>query len=628
MTLAYGRSISELDRWAMKHYGVPVGLLPEEYHQELSTHILGLAEADKEFWRDRDRRMDDEQDMVDLITSQRETRKTDEEEAQNSEVYILPDPYILVDKMASMIQGAGLTIEAPSYSLTDTVATQQVENMCYWILEQLISQHAFGLRGHFIRDVAQDAVLRGWMAALVMPDSSSLAFPWTIELEDPKHVYPRNTRRGLIRVTRQYTIPVLEAREEFPETEELLGEYDEDDTVDIIGYFDSIYHAILVSTGLPQSKQGSIVKYPTPHGVRDFIGNPVVPWVIVTPKGGRVRKDRAGKIDTSRVGVSILYAMRETWEHLSKLTSQVLTGVARSDNPPILRYIDPSRPNTESVNLGPGGRNYAVYNRERVEILDLAPNPGNLNVALQILTDARNKTTLPAVFWGEAGAVTSGYGVGLLRGAANDIMIAYAEAIQLFMEMLLQRALETYMYITGPMIGALQIVGRQNERLAVMQVSPEVVQQTGVMVDVKLRELTPQDRAALTASLVAMVTSGIHSRYSARKEAGIKDPVLEGFRVAAETLYGDPEIMREIGPLAASMSDDELLRRALALKQQKEAAALQQAAMTPLPTEAVPLELQQRAGQPPGAQNPIDAQERAINDVIARLSGGSLPAGG
>jgi len=645
--LAVTFGLSDLDRWSLREFGLLADHLDGDQLSDLATHVGRLAAQDREFWSGRDRRMQADHQGFELsgsYTPLGHDNKTEEElNAEDAQSVTLPDLYLFPSKLANMLVGAGIRLHMPASALNETGAVQKVENYArHWWVEAT-DRAMFAGGADPLRHLAIHDVLRGWITVLLLPDSSDTEFPYRMEIEDPLYVYPLFTRSGLARVTRQYQITAVEARREYPDEPDLFTTYDDTDEIQCTGYYDEIYHFILLEgkeyrSGSQVSRDRRMIGRPHRHGVRDFSGRPVNPWIIVVPLGNLSAPTRESKPDTRLYGPGVLHGVHEVYNHLCRVASMLLTQVGRSVDPPTITYIRDGKPIVEALSLARGARNYAWFQDSNVQVLDLAPNPGNLGPVLQLLQDRLNKVTLPSVFYGEAGAVTSGYGVGLLTNAAMDIIRPYARGLEVAVKLILRRMLEITYHVTASTHISLTMMAQQGvmkRSVTGIEFDPQVIGQTGVQLQVKLGEVTPQEKAAVAQYVMGLVGSGILPRYDARVELGYDDPLLMFQRQALESLLADPIIAQALGPLSAYNSDDELLLAALQVKQQMMTMAPggePQAGMPAnMPNNVVPTELQNRAGQPPPGQSEAEGIRGDNALSIARWLeqfGGSPPGGG
>lgn len=641
--------ISDLDKWAKRKHNLFADELEGGPLRELCEYVHTIARQDKEYWKERDSRMRTDHDtfrLAQVSGSLGKDNKTEAElTAENAQMVTLPDPYLYVSKITNMIAGAGLQMHMPSSRTSNTQSAQDVENFCQWFWKELSDRQLYSGGTDPLRRLGAHGGLRGWMTILTMPNSEDDEFPYHIEFEDPLYVYPRFSRStgGPIRVTRQYRLSALEARHEYPELVMLQdeGRYPDDQDVSIIGYYDSIYHFIMVEGREQANNQYELetLNRPMQHGLRDLEGRPQLPWIIVIPLGDLTApSEGTTSTSTALYGPGILYGMHEVYNHINRAASMLLTNVAKSVDPASVTYIRAGSPAPEPIALTPGSRNYLIMDQHEVKLLDTAPNPGNLQPALEILTDRLNKATLPSVFYGESGSVTSGYGVSLLTNAAMDILRPYTRALEAAIRLMMRRVLEITYNVTRETHGSLQITavtGVMQRQVSGIEFDPNKIIETGTRLDIKFGEVTPQDKAAAANYVTALVTAGILSRYDARVELGFADPLLMFQRQALESLLMDPMIAQQLGPLAAYNTDEELLLKAVQVKQEilnqqrmMEEQARQQG-QPALRTSTLPTEAGERAGQVPQGQEPgattQEGTDRNLANMLA-MQGGSPPA--
>lgn len=658
--------ISPLDKWAKRRFQKYADELMGDELRDLEAYLLKLVEREQQRWRGRDERIREDRSVLSLRSPRgqgghphegilgHQNKGKDEQEADNDEIYVSPEPWLFHLKVTNSLAGADFTLDVPS-DLANTDASQQIDNAIHAIMREWKARRINGGGSVPLRELAEHA-LDGWICVLIMPDSTRPRFPWRIKIVPATEVYPHwdGNDDELLRVFHRYELAAADARDEFPEAEDLLEGREDDDPVTILAYYDLVYHCILLQgAGGGQGTQGftshQMVKPPVPHGARDLDGEPWVPWIIRLPLGDMSHSlDTGGSRDTTLVGPGILYGMHDTYSTTCKVISLLLNNVARSDNPPSITYVNPSNPNTEPISLKKGARNYLAYDREKHEIIDSSPNPGNLQPLLQYLKEQADKATLPAVFYGNTLSGVSGYAINLLTSAAKDIMLPYIGALESTLQMLIRRMLELYVNVTAPAIGPLRVtvpaMDVTNHRTVQAEITPDLIRSVGVNVDVTWGQITPQDEAGISQVGTLLLQSGVISRYDLRKRLGIKNPLLTERRIILEMLRMNPAVQQAIGPLVFQMSDDQLLAQGFQVLQiQQQMAAQQQMpgeagrqAGNPgqgvLPTSVLPLEMQAgtdgRAGMAPPAQNPMDEAEGRQRDLLAQLLaglGGSPP---
>lgn len=656
--------LTALDHWAVRTFGkFPDELATEEELSELAHWVMDEAEWGREHYQARDDRMRLDQRTYSLKVARgalgHEEQSADEKMAAGVQEMVLPDPYVVTTKITSMLVGAGLRFNLPARKVLDTNRVQLVENFLADWWSQFRRLLGRGQGGDPLRQIAHYLVLRGWATTLIVPstDRRARAWPYTVRVVDPLQVHPRANADGQWEsCIHQYVQTKRSALREYPEAADLLDSRRDDETVACVAYWDELYHVIVLQSGAIGSAGGDtgsarmVIKPPTMHGVTDLDGNPLFPWIIrlamgdlSAPVDGNVAMDMN---DTEMAGPGVLFAVHEWYTALCEVLSMLLTNVAKSVNPPTVTYMREGGGEPAQLSLQPGARNIVVAVGQNVQVLDSAPNPGNLSPVLEILMDARNKSTLPAVSYGEAGSIQSGYGVGLLQGPAHDMISPFKDALKGAVESIMQRALEITATVTMETVGSIPITasgGLLGQRRGVTDFNPALIHETGVQVDVQFGEITPQDKAALMAYIGPMVAAQMLSRFTALQEMGYQDPLLEMQRVALQDLMQNPEAALMLADLSVFGTEQELIQALLALKQRMMMQAAQQQGggqapqgtppgAEPMPTGAVPLEAQAtdggRAGQPPARENPAAITERNINAGIARVSGGSPPRGG
>lgn len=652
--------VSELDRWAMKHHGVRAGRLEDRALEDLIGHVRDLAERDRQYWQDRNDRIMKEDDYYQLkrpgdgMQSGSEAGKTDQDAAQNAEILVSPIPRLVVDKLTAMLAAADWPVELPARTVDGAAAAQKVENLLTWFRRQLSRQFAHTQHENLDHKMAFSGVLTGWMCALLLPDPSNIRFPWIFRLEDPCLVYPRFTDKGLVRVTRQFVMEVLEARAEYPELETMLQDYHDDDTVTVIGYYDQIYRMIVVEGMGSHNQDAMAVMRPIRHHCRTADGEPQCPWIIHLPNGkgfqssrrafggaavGGFRAGLGG--GTAAVGVGALYAMWDTYDQINKIASQLATNVARSENPPTVQYLQPGQ-DPVPVSFAPGSRNFLLFQRNLVDILETTPNGGDLQPLMALLQDWLAKSTLPGVYWGEASGATSGFMTNLLANAAKHVLLAYASGMMHFWEMICQRAIETLLVAYTQMgVPPLTITQRidQGRLVGGAVVTVEDLLAVDPDVEVEFMDLSQQDLAGAVQTEMMAVQGRFHARQTAMKKTGIRDTELEEARIDLDSLLADPLVAAQLGALEAknpTMSTRERLLAALDIKTQliqQQMAMQAQARQRRVPpakpgvsTSTLPSEMGPgRAGMPPGREDPQQQQQRANGRMIAAISGGSPP---
>ena len=677
--------ISILDIWSMKKYGVRADQLVGTPHFDtLLTHIMELCDSDVEFWKPRNRRMEDAQKMWELgfrkggsLEPKNGLGKKHQEETdvdvQNAEIMELNDGYLIVDKIAAMVDGADWHLSVPPLENNLREVAQRIEDFLAYAERELNAKHGLALNGTITHDEAHYAALRGWITGMVIPDPSDERSPWKYVLEDPMFVYPRYGNDSLLRVTHRYNMTVLEAIDQFESAVEFFADKKDDDKVEITTYYDSIYKISIISDSI---EMRSSVKYSfnrrvveplVAHGYMDFYSKPINPWIIVTPRGTPTRRSLNSSKDTvAMIGLDVIHPVKDIIMRLEKLASMMMTEVAKGQNPPHIIYHQPGQ-KPERLDFGIGSENYLLLDENKVDMLSTTVMKPDANPLIELLMDRLQRGSISSVLFGNAAASLAGYAINLLSKGAEDAIRPIMNGMKLYRELRYRRMLEMYLHHGSQMFGQMQYhaANRANGQMTTGNTfNVEDIQINGVCVMVDYHSSLPTDKAQMMASAVAGVNSGLLSRYDARKDwLDIPRPKESEIRILEELNYQDPEMLTELRILAAERSGDAMLQEAAARVQQKQmmlmqvmmAQAGQQANMddanlemeqtkaagkpasgkkggskkNPIPTQSSdvlpPAMAPGNMGGVPNNINPILAATQQLNDVSALQNGGTLP---
>ena len=671
--------VSILDIWSMKEYGVPaIQLVNTPYYDKLVTHIMKLCDSDVDYWKPRNTRMEEAQKMWDLgyrrggsmearnSLVSKNTAETDVD-VQNAEIMELNDGYLIVDKISAMVDGADWHINVPPIDPSTREVAQRIEDFLTFTEEELNAKHGLSLNGTLTHDEAHYAALRGWITGLVIPDPTDTRLPIRYVLEDPMFVYPRYGSDSLLRVTHRYTITALEAVDQFESVMEFFADKKDDDTIEVTTYYDSIYKITIVSEGANLRNTSGfnrrVVEPLVAHGYVDFDGVPINPWIIVTPRGTPTRRSLNSSKDTvSMIGLDVIHPVKDIILKLEKLSSMMMTEVAKGQNPPHIIYHQPGM-KPERLDFGIGAENYLLLNDNRVEPINTTVMKPDANPLMELLVDRLQRGSISSVLFGNSGSAMAGYAINLLSKGAEDAIRPIMNGMRLYRELRYRRMLEMYVTHGAQMVGAVQY--RATNRTSGQTTtgnsfSPDDIMLNGVYVSVDYHSTLPTDKAQMMASAVAGVNSGLLSRYDARKDwLDIARPKETELHILEELNYQDPEMLQELRLIAAERSGDPLLQEAAQRVQQKQmmmmqvmrAQANQQAVMDAngvamekqkmaeksskgrnkkspiegMDSSVLPPAMQPGSSGTPANIDPIGAATQQLNDVSALQSGGTLP---
>uniref|UniRef100_A0A7C5RU72 Portal protein n=1 Tax=Thermomicrobium roseum TaxID=500 RepID=A0A7C5RU72_THERO len=515
--------------------------------------IANLVQRATEFWSLRDRRMDEDLSLY---------RMAEIPEGEG-EVVIRNIPWVMVEKASSILSKQPPSIDAvpPENRLKE--AAQAIEDFLRYAWEIWDRRWMQALHGPLLRDIAHFLCLRGWVTIRVSynADAPPGEIPVDLHVCDPRQVYPQLGSSGLRYVVHRYWATVGEILDEWPEAEKRLSGRDEDEVVEVVAYYDDWWHYLEVD--------GIEVKPPTEHGYG------FVPWVVATGLGAPVRATQRDQTHwTQEVGVSIFHGIKRAYRQLNRLVSQLATEVARVANPPTVYYYDPARPdNPQPIRLSAGATNFLYFDRERVEVLQVTPNPANAAPVMQALLDDVEKGGLPGVLWGVGQG--SGFALTLQTDAAMDTLHPLTRVLEQVIEQVNQRALELIRDLHDGPVGYLVRDPLTGRMVSGQAITPDLIAAVGTRTVVRFRKVAPRDRVQM-AQLAALLTDKkLISLETARDEfLGIENPQRENERVLADLAYLDPEVTREVlVPWALARTDPvlyELWRQAKLRKGQQE----------------------------------------------------------
>src|SRR3990167_98496 len=657
---------SPLDRFAFKEFNKMADQLNEEELPQLYDYILKTSDVLIKHWEPRNERMLRSQSFWELgsryaeemIRKARGKSIIDGVSVQEGELLELNDGYLTVDKITSMVAGARWGFDVPAGRLGLEDVAQSIEELLVWADDKLDRKYSQALHGKAIRDEVHYAVLRGWITGMIIPNPNDRYLPWTYLLEDPLFIYPRYSGDELLQVIRKYTVSVIEAQSQYDTAFEYLLGKDDDDEIDIICYYDSIYKIELLVDGGSITVNGAhdrIVLQPlTKHGYTYLQGNSLNPWIIITPRGTPTRRFSTSRTQSDResaiahIGLDALYPIIGMIEAFELLLQMLLTEVSKGVNPPRLIFYDGfNKP--EPLDLGIGGENYMIMHTQDARILDSTAMKPDAGPILQVIQERLQKGGVPSVLYGQNTGVLAGYAINLLSQGAQDVVQPILHGIQRFREIKFERMLEMYATIGYQFAGPLQIAMNDpntgRKYMSGKYIDPSMIYANGTHVDVTFDAVTPRDSVPLIQAAVGANQAGILPLYDAMKDwVGIEDPRAAMQRLAEGMNWHDPAVQKHLARAAGMKSGNQQLKDAVLAAMAEEQAMLdmqlQQMGMTVASGQESTSQQPQPKGQaggaggratnasPPANQNPITATTNQANNVAASLNvgnGGSMP---
>jgi hypothetical protein len=475
-------------------------------------------------WLPRDQRMDED------LLLYRLTQSTEGE----GEVVTKNTPAIVVDKAAAMLasQTPVIRIIAPHPEAKESA--QKVEDFLRWSWVQWNKTSRRSLKGALSYSMAHYLCLRGWITMRIEYDDTVAEYknPIKLRLFDPRSVYPMESDNDLAYVIHKSWMTYQELRDEWEEAASKYADQEDDDPVEVIEFYDSWWHCVMVD--------GEAVVPVKEHGYG------FVPWIITTGAGSPIRITPRDQQQWPRdVGVSIFHSIRASSKSLDKILSQLATQVANAANPPTIYYYDPIlNASPQPLDYTPGTTNYLLYDRERVDPLNLSPIPTNVQPLMDSLIDDISRGSLHPVLWGQGGTA-SGFSLSFLTDAAKDQLFPIIDGMQDAMMQTNEFELQLIRDLHDTEIG-FWVKGRDGQKLGGVTITPEEVEEVGCENEVIYRNVAPKDLPILAQMASMLTKDGLLDRETAIEDYLLKDnPQQIIQRSMEDAALMDPDLMKK-----------------------------------------------------------------------------------
>lgn len=592
----------------------------------VTEEVSRWVSEDQNHWQTRQERFQKDQESFALSKGD-----TSDWTRSDSDVMILNDPKVIVQKFARLIARHSGIIEVPALRPELADVAQRIENYLYAWQRAIDQRWISGLNNPYRYDQAFYLCLRGWLCTRTMlrppvssggrqpagrhrqtqdqiatnvaqavMDPSDAASLYDHQLFDAAVVYPRVSGGRITRVTHTYDSTLGDLRRDPFLGEVVRGERDFEDQDDrtrlkvAAVYWEDVegtwWHAVLLGSDF-------WAKPPTELGY--------CPWTIVLANGASYRATPWDDTAYAElVGTGVLDATTENQKYMNKTLTKLSTLLSVEANPPVTIYSDGR---VRRVGLRPGDRNFLLQ-RDRLEAHRIGPSSTDYNLLWDILSQRQERGTLPNAFWAEGAGVAN---TSALLAAGRDMLFPFAEAVNQHDASVYRKVLELYRdFGPGQPLPVRPLPGAPLPA-TVQELTAQEIAAQGVYVDVSRVDMTPTEQAQKINLAIAMVREGIMSRETARGQdwVGLKNPGREQDRI-----------------------DQEIEQQAL-----REAELAQIAAPPPqppgpapqppgLPSQALPPMLgtgNLQMNQP--TQNPLEAD---LNAVLAQITGGASGGAG
>lgn len=507
-----------------------------------------LLENAHEHYRQRNENMDAWLDLY-FLKTEAYFRDSDGEyiEPEPDEVQlVLPEIMNFVNTMQELLltKHPAITVPRTTVEGEHLVQTEEIEKILYSIWYQAnISEQ--------LRDSLWFGLVQGWGVLQVVWDDQAEKdeSPILVLPHDPYNVYPMPGRKPGSWAYVIHTWPRLisEIRQEFVEgrdgrstrsVRETLEQFEDNDKVTFIDYWDDKYNAVAISYLVEGSERGDKqiatewVKPPITHGYG------FLPWRIYFPC--RLPFRHIGE----RMGVSLFHIIADVVKYLCKLVSRKGTMLERWMDPPLVtktvagQDFVPTR--TES------GMHIRLEIEEDAKYLTHPGPPPQLNEQIELILAILERSSLPRVIYGQYVGTISGIAMSLLR---NPTLMKIA-----FKQKAIERAAEDVDKMILKLLekkqrGTRYLWGENNFGTDIeIQLDPKVI--GGYYRNrVKLSASLPTDDASTVNMLAVLTQLKVISRKTARDVAqqALHDLISqslvdEQLEIDAERVMENPEL--------------------------------------------------------------------------------------
>lgn len=534
---------------------------PKKRKAPTLEQILAYATADKAFWGDRNAEIEKWQKMYEMRT--KKTAKSGEQTVQ------LNDGKVLVNKGTAFgCTDHRIMWPAPAEKPDLTAVAQKGENMLRWARAEMRIQHASGLHNPLEWEESQSVFLRGYIVGRLLLDPANPGFPWQYDLLDIANVYPRPAGKKLVRVTHQYKAKAFEIMEEFPEAK-LDPTSDQD--VEVIGYYDDVYMAVVVG--------GEFVKKPEEHG---YGFNPIQ---VVPANGGFYAATGYDEKEwIKHRGEGILAANYDPIRDKEEVLGMMKTILAKEANPPATAFTDEDGASLD-ISLKPGARN-VLAEKGRLELHKIGPNFQEMTAMAGGFQDQINKGGFQPSLFGDPTGTSSGFQGYLAMGSAKDVVTPYLKALEIYYTLLYRRMVQLYINFGADELTFYGINAKSGQIVSGMSVTPDELAALGPHITVRFKNNTLQDQITMAQTADLLARDKVLSLETVRGEwLGVDDPALENRKVLGEMIFMDPGVTKALAQANALALNDPVITQAI---QAQQAAQMPQAAVA-------------AAGVPPGA---------------------------
>ena len=576
----------------------------------------------QDFWYQRNLRMVDDEKMYKMLKPAENV--VGQESIGASEVLILNDPYVLVEKISNMVAAQEATVETVLADPGMKDAGQKVTDFWYYWRDESNERWTQNLNNDLTRDEVYYLALRGWLSGRLMLDPADEEYPYRYDLIDPITVFPQRGPKGIRWLFHIYKDSKVNVLNDLGWDDDLVqrieitleGRSDADD-VEVAAYYDDTYHVIFVNDTEVWSAAHNYGFMPW---VINIAFGPPIRRVDSSIAGGTSTNPNSPSLSSDSYvkwwGVSIFAGIKDVYQKLNKLASAIMTEAMKAPNPPTVIYTNNSgQIEGKQLDTSIGATNTLVYGQEDYKVVQYGFNPSELAPLMELLQGARDRGALPSVMYGQGANYLSGFAVSLLQSGSRDVVLPIIKSHQNYLTTLYKRVLRLTAEIYQQPINMIGTDMQTGARTQLTSITPEEILSVGYRVKVRYQDIFPKDKERAAMMAAALVRDKVISLDTARGEEflGLKNVNLENKKVLHDLAYFDQDTVKAAIPSALAEVDPWLYyiyEMAQQRKQQEQMMMMQMQIMMQGRQGSAPGEKPgRRPEQPPGPNSPQPASE-------------------
>ncbi len=492
--------------------------------------------ASTDFWKARNDAFDEFQSIAFLEGFQADSS------VEGVQTVINPEPQMFVKMMVGLLSSRLPQIRFLPADETDEAkkkaATQ--ESVC----TGLLVTNNYIQESSLVRLLSWCGVVLGWLCAKTVYNANNIEgqIPFLIQNINPKFIYPKFGRLGLIYAVEKYERTVGDVADEWPKFADKLGT-NPDQTGDYVEYWDREIKYVKFA--------GEELLKPTAHAYG------FIPYSF----GFAERTPVEDKDQVDKVGLSMLYGIKKLWAQQNKLMSAAATFIHSYVNDS-WKYI------TEEGKPYPGGKpkpGSIIPLRTGDEFLPInrANVPPDVSALLKEYQRMSEMALLPGTAYGISMNQSTGYAITMLTQGAVIKTIEIQEAI----EQVLEKSFSNLVKLIQKFGGANQyklwgVSGRDKSKFAMTFTAEDF--DPDPMIQVSLQAVQEQEKMQRYNRAFQAKQSGLLSDYTILDEIlEFPNPDLEETRKLKQQMIQEiPEVKQAYGQKIIQESGDPILIQA------------------------------------------------------------------